>query len=223
MIDDIAAHDRPREKLDRNGAGALGDNELVALVIGHGTAGRSALAVANAILAAAGGVRGLTRTPRAHLARVPGVGVAQASRVQAAVELGRRTMLPEGSERPQFRDPMDLAAYLLPLYGAHPVERFGALLLDKRNRLIATRLWTVGSVDTSPAHPRDVLREALIDGATGVVVFHNHPSGDPRPSPPDVALTARLKAAGHIVGVELLDHVVLADDRYCSMKEMGCL
>jgi DNA repair protein RadC len=221
MIDDVAAHDRPREKLDRHGAGALGDNELVAIIIGHGTAGRSALDVANAILAAAGGAQGLTRIPRAHLARVAGVGVAQASRVQAAVELGRRTMLPAGSERPQFRDPADLAAYLLPLYGAHPVERFGALLLDKRNRLMATRLWTFGSVDTSPAHPRDVFREALVSGATGIVVFHNHPSGDPLPSRPDMALTARLKRAGEIVGVDLLDHVVLADDRYCSLKEMG--
>jgi DNA repair protein RadC len=221
MVDDVAAHDRPREKLDRHGASALGDNELVAIVIGHGTTGRSALAVANAVLAAAGGVQGLTRIPRAQLARVAGVGIAQASRVQAAVELGRRTMLPAGVERPQFRDAGDLAAYLLPLYGAHPVERFGALLLDKRNRLMATRLWTVGSVDTSPAHPRDVFREALVGGATGIVVFHNHPSGDPRPSRPDLALTARLKRAGEIVGVDLLDHVVLADDRYCSMKEMG--
>jgi DNA repair protein RadC len=219
----IAVHDRPREKLERCGAETLGDNELLAVVIGHGRRQGGALAVANDVLAAAGGVQELTRLHRALLERVPGVGPAQAARILAAVELGRRTLTTPQRERPRFLTPEDAGAYLLPRFGAYPVERFGALLLDVRYRLIATRLLSVGGLDASLAHPREVFREALLAGAAVVLVFHNHPSGDPEPSEEDVASTARLKAAGAVIGVTLLDHLVLADSRYCSMRQMGLI
>lgn len=218
-----APHDRPREKLERNGPAALGDNELLAVLIGHGTAGITALALADHILDLARGVQGLTRLHRDQLARVPGIGPAQASRVQAAVELGRRTLVASGRPRPRFLRPRDIAVHLLPQYGAHPVERFGIMLLDTRYRLLSTRLISIGSLDASVAHPRDVFREALVAGAAAVVAFHNHPSGDPSPSRDDIALTDRLKRAGEIVGVELLDHLILADTEYCSMKEARVL
>jgi DNA repair protein RadC len=216
---DMAPQDRPREKLERNGAAALGDNELLALVIGHGAAGRSALALAGQILALAGGAHGLTRLHRDQLARLPGIGPAQASRVQAAIELGRRTLQTSARTRLQFLRPRDIAVYLLPQYGAHPVERFGVMLLDTRYRLLSTRILSVGSLDASIAHPREIFREALLAGAAAVVAFHNHPSGDPTPSKDDVALTERLRDAGDVVGVELVDHLVLADVEYCSLRE----
>lgn len=216
----VAPHDRPREKLERSGVAALGDNELLAVLIGHGNARSSALEVANGILALADGVHGLTRLHRDQLARAPGIGPAQASRVLAAVELGRRTMTLPGRRRPRFLTPRDAAEYLLPRYGAYPVERFGVVLLDTRYRLLSARVLSVGSVDASLAHPREVFREALLAGASVIVAFHNHPSGDPAPSEDDVALTGRLKSAGGVVGVYLLDHLILADSEYCSMREM---
>jgi DNA repair protein RadC len=218
-MNDLSPQDRPREKLERSGVAALGDNELLAVIIGHGTSRIGVLALANSILRAAGGVHGLTRLHRDQLARLPGIGRVQAVRVQAAVELGRRTLLEASPARPRFLRPRDIAVHLLPQYGAHPVERFGVMLLDTRYRLLSTRLLSTGSLDASIAHPREIFREALLGGAAAVVAFHNHPSGDPTPSQDDVALTRRLRAAGEIVGVELIDHLILADTQYCSMKE----
>jgi len=216
---DVLPDDRPREKLERYGVGTLGDNELLAVLIGHGSAGHSALAVANTLLTDAGGVQGLPKLRHAAMTRHQGIGAAQASRIQAAVELGRRTLTRPAVRRLQFRSPRDVATFLLPRFGAHVVEQFGVVLLDARHRLVATRVISIGSVDQSLAQPRDVYREAMLAGAPAVVVFHNHPSGDPTPSDDDVALTSRMKHAGVIVGVDLLDHVILADAGYFSMKE----
>jgi DNA repair protein RadC len=215
--------DRPREKLERLGPSALGDNELLALVIGHGMPDRSAFTLANDVLSLTGGVQGLARVHRHQLLAVPGVGPAHAARIQGAIELGRRTLVPARQSRPQFLTPRDAALYLLPLYGAHAVERFGVLLLDTKYRLLATRIVSVGSLDASVASPREVFREAVAAGAAVLVAFHNHPSGDPAPSQDDIAVTHRLQQAGAIVGVELADHVILADARYCSLREMRLL
>lgn len=222
-MNELAPHDRPREKLQKSGVTALGDNELLALLLGHGSSGVTALSLANEILSLAGGAHGLTRLHRDQLARIPGIGPAQASRVLAGVELGRRTLLVSARARPRFLQPRDIAAFLLPQYGAHPVERFGVVLLDTRYRLLSTRVISVGSLDASTAHPREVFREALVAGAAAAVVFHNHPSGDPTPSRDDIEITARMKQAGEVVGVELIDHLILADTHYCSMKESRVL
>jgi DNA repair protein RadC len=217
----IATQDRPREKLERHGAAALGDNELVALIIGHGTRAAPALTVADRLLAEAGGVHGLVRRHLRQLARTPGIGLAVACRVVAALELGRRTLVPPNSERPQFLSQHDVARYLLPLYGAGAVERLGVLMLDTRHRLLATRIVFTGSLDAVSAHPREILREATILGAAAVVVFHNHPSGDPTPSAEDRLLTRRLWEAGHVLGIEVLDHIVMGDTHYVSLKDRG--
>jgi DNA repair protein RadC len=214
---ELAPQDRPREKLERAGVGALGDNELVALLIGHGMVGANALNVANHLLAASGGVHGLTRMSRDALARVPGVGPVLASRLQAAVELGRRTLLRWPSARPRLANAREAAAFLVPQFGAHPVERFGVVMLDTRLRLLRTRLLTSGSLDRSVVHPREVFREAVLAGAAAIILFHNHPSGDPRPSPDDFALTRRLAHAGAVMGIEVVDHLVLGDTHYCSI------
>jgi DNA repair protein RadC len=219
----LAPHDRPREKLDRVGPGALGDNELVAIVIGHGHHGKSALDVANALLDAAGGVHGLARLRRDELLRTAGLGAAKGAQVVAAIELGRRTLLRGPQIRTQIATPRDAAVYLMPQFGSGPVERFGVLLLDTRHRVIRARLLSSGTLDASHADPRAVYREALVGGAAAIVLFHNHPSGDPAPSRDDVALTARLAAAGALMGIEVVDHVILADTSYRSLKEDGYL
>lgn len=217
----LAPHDRPREKLERFGAGALGDNELVAVLVGHGTAGSGALEIANRVLTGAGGVHGLVRMTSDELAEVDGVGLALAARIQAALELGRRTLCRPPALRPQLLNACDMAALLVPEYGACPVERFGVVLLDVRHRLIRTRLLTVGALDATVVHPRDVFRAATLAGASAIVAFHNHPSGDVTPSADDVALTTRLVRAGEVMGIDLLDHIILADTKYCSLREAG--
>jgi DNA repair protein RadC len=218
-----AARDRPREKLGRLGAAALGDNELLALVLGSGTRRANALALANHVLEAAGGVHGLTAFSGGELRRIRGVGEAKAAQVVAAVELGRRTLLREPADRPQLLTPHEVARYLLPEFGARPVEQFGIVLLDAKHRLIRTAVLTVGTLDRSVVHPREVFREAASARAAGIVLFHNHPSGDPTPSGDDLSLTSRLVAAGALMGIDVLDHVILTATRFVSLRELGRL
>ena len=220
----IAPHDRPREKLDRLGAAGLGDNELLAIIVGHGSRQMSALDVANLVLDAAAGVHGLTRVSRDELGRVKGVGGgAKAAQIIAAVELGRRTLSRSPGDRVQFDGPEDVAAYLVPQYGSRSVEHFGIVLLDTKHRVLRTRVLSVGTLDASLVHPREVFREATLGGAAAIVLFHNHPSGDPVPSSDDVALTTRLVRAGDLMGVDVIDHIIVADACYCSFKETGRL
>jgi DNA repair protein RadC len=222
-VKDLAACDRPREKLTRAGASALGDNELLAVILGQGAAARSALQVANAVLANVGGLVGLTRADPVQLRQVRGVGSAKAAQVLAAIELGRRTLFTRLPDRVRFASPRELAAYLLPQFGARNVEQSGVVLLDARRGLIRTTLLSIGTADASVLHPRDVFREAVLAGAAAVVVFHNHPTGDPSPSEADGAVTDRLAAAAALMAVELLDHIILADSRYYSFREAGHL
>jgi DNA repair protein RadC len=219
----LAPHDRPREKLDRLGPGGLGDNELLAVILGSGGRARGVLEMANEILAHVGGLFGLTRTSKSQLGRLPGVGPARAAQVIAAVELGRRTLLRDVQARAQLASPRELAAYLMPQFSAHGVEQFGVVLLDAKHRVLKTALISMGTLDASLAHPRDVFREATISGAAAIALFHNHPSGDPAPSDDDLVLTWRLVRAGEVMGIEVVDHVILADARYFSFREAGRL
>ena len=219
----LAPHDRPREKLERLGAGALGDNELLALVLAGGSAARDALSLANELLHRFGGLRGLTRVAADDLRSVRGVGVARAAQVLAAVELGRRTLVREAAERPRLGTPRQIAALLLPQYGACAVEHFGIVMLDTKHRMLRVRVVSIGCLDSTVVHPREVFREAAAAAAAAIVLFHNHPSGDPSPSSDDLALTARMVKAGAIMGIDVLDHVILADQRYFSLAEAGQL
>jgi DNA repair protein RadC len=215
----IEPHDRPREKLQRVGAGGLGDNELLALVLGQGPARSGALELANAVLAVVGGLHGLARASMDELRRIPGIGDARAAQLLAAVEAGRRTLVRSRRERPQILHPRNAAELLIPQFGSQPVEHFGVLLLDTKHRVMRTSVVSVGSVDTSVVHPREVFRAAATVGAAAIVLFHNHPSGDPTPSTDDVVLTQRLVRAGDLMGIQVLDHLIVAESRYHSMRE----
>ena len=220
---DLAPYDRPREKLERLGASALGDNELLALVIGSGSRHEGALALANRLLAGVGGLHRLTRPSIAELRRLPGIGAARSAQVLAAVELGRRSLTRGGSERPRLSSPQQLASYLIPQYGAGAVEQFGIVMLDTKHRMIRVKVVSVGSLDSTIVHPREVFREAASASAAAIVLFHNHPSGDPTPSADDLALTTRMIRAGEIMGIDVVDHLILADHRYFSLLEAGRL
>jgi DNA repair protein RadC len=216
---DLLPDDRPREKLRHHGVAALGDNELVALILGSGCRRGNALSVANALLAAHGGLHGLMRCTPDDFVRIAGIGRARAAQIVAALELGRRTLTLAPSARLQIRRPDDAAAYLMPRFGSRGVEQFGIVLLDSKHRVMQTKVLAVGTLNSSVVEPRDVFREAAIGGATAIVVFHNHPSGDPTPSPDDVALTRRLVAAGTLIGIDVVDHLILGEARYWSIKE----
>jgi DNA repair protein RadC len=155
------------------------------------------------------------------LQRVRGVGRARAAQVIAAVEFGRRTLVREAEERPRFVTPSSIAAYLLPLYGASAVEQFGLVMLDSKARVIRTKLVSVGSIDSTVVEPREIFREAAAGAAASIILFHNHPSGDPTPSANDLVLTARLIHAGEIMGIDVVDHIILADQCYYSLLESG--
>ena len=219
----LPPEDRPREKLRRLGVAGLGDNELLAIVIGSGTRRADALDLANAIVKASGGLHGLPTFACDELRRIPGVGDTKAARVLAAVELGRRTLVRRAAARIQFASPREVAEFLIPQYGAGPVEQFGILLLDTKHRLLRATVLSIGTLDSSLVHPREVFREAAAGRASSIVLFHNHPSGDPLPSREDLALTGRLTAAGELMGIAVLDHIILGDTGYCSFKETGRL
>ena len=216
----LAKHDRPREKLQRSGVAALGDNELMAIILASGSRGCDALELANRILERAGGLHALARRAPDELC-VPGVGAARAAQIVAAVELGRRTLIRTALERPQYHTPQQLACYLLPQYGAASVEQFGIVMLDTKHRLIRVKVVAVGSLDSAVVFPREVFREATTASAAAIVLFHNHPSGDPRPSKDDLLLTYRMLRAGDIMGIDVIDHLILADQRYYSLAEAG--
>jgi DNA repair protein RadC len=219
----LSPDDRPREKLLHHGASALGDNELVALVLGNGSRRGSALTVANELLATHGGLHGLTRCTCDDLVRVVGIGRARAAQVVAAVELGRRTLARGPRARMPMNDPRTAAAFLMPRFGGRGVEQLGIVLLDTKHRVVRTAVLAVGTLNSSAVEPREVFREAAIGGAAAIVLFHNHPSGDPTPSPEDFELTRRLAAAGTLMGIDVLDHLVLGDTRYWSFKQTGNL
>jgi DNA repair protein RadC len=218
-ITQLSPADRPREKLERSGPAALGDNELLAIILGQGVRRCNALELANEVLAEVGGVRGLARASRDQLRRRRGVGSSRAGRILAAVELGRRTLRSMPDDRPLIKNARDVFALLAPEFGARAVEHFGILLLDVRHRVLRTQVLSTGATDGTYVDPGLVFREALVARAKAIIAFHNHPSGDPLPSVDDLALTERLQVAGDVMGIAVLDHVIVTNDRYYSLKE----
>jgi DNA repair protein RadC len=218
---DLPREERPRERLARLGAASLASRELVAALLGTGARGLSALDLADELLGP--GLHALAARSIHDLERVRGLGRAKATRVLAALELGARLASDGGSPTPELLSPAEAARYLLPRYSSRPVETFGLLALDARHRVRREAVVSVGCLTASLVHPREVFQEAVVSRAAALVLFHNHPSGDPEPSAEDLALTRRLAAAGTLMGIEVVDHLVLGAGRYVSLKERGVL
>ena len=217
----LPAEERPRERLERHGAAALASSELLAILLGTGSPQSSALDLADELLRS--GLRGLASSSLPELTQRPGVGRAKAARVLAAFELGARLARDGCGPTPLLRAAEDAARYLLPRYGARPVETFGLLALDGRHRLKHETVVSIGCLTSSLVHPREVFLEAVACRAAALILFHNHPSGDPEPSAEDLALTRRLVSAGTLMGIEVLDHLVLGAGRFVSLKSRGAL
>lgn len=209
--------DRPRERLAALGPRSLTRSELLSLIIGSGTAGRSASAVAAGLLARHGSLSAIARLDIAALRETPGVGAATAARLAAALELGRRVAVERCEPDQPVRGPADVFRLMGPQLRDLRQEEFHALLLDTRHRVMRVVLVTRGILDASLIHPREVFRAAVGEAAAGVVLVHNHPSGDPEPSAEDRAVTRQLAEAGRAVGIPVLDHVVIGRGRYVSL------
>lgn len=216
------AAERPRERLASARAAALATHELLALVVGSGSGGRSAVEVAAGLLARFGGsLRRMSAAEVAELRAVAGIGPARAAAVVAAFELGRRSAAEPGRSERRIAGPRDVQARLGPRLRERRQEEFWALYLDAQNRVLLERRLTVGLLNASLVHPREVFAPAIVQSAAGLILAHNHPSGDPEPSTEDVEVTRQLAASGTILGIPVRDHVVLGDDRFVSLMERG--
>ena len=215
--------DRPRERLENSGTGALSDAELIALVLRTGDRHNDALAVASELLNRHGGLRRVSQANGAELARSPGIGPAKSASILAALEIGRRMERRKLVAGIAMRGPVDIFRHFQPELRDLRQERFVVVLLDARHRVMRTEVVSQGTLTASLVHPREVFRPALRDAAAALVLVHNHPSGDPTPSREDREVTIRLSRAGDILGVRVLDHVILAERGYCSLREEGLL
>jgi DNA repair protein RadC len=218
---DEIGRDRPRERLFQLGAEALTDAELLALLLRTGARGASVLETAARLLEDHAGLAGLSRSSALELVRGPGIGPAKAASVFASLEIGRRVAGRRLREGAPIRDPADVFRHFHPKLRAARQECFVVLLLDGRHRLIREELVSRGTLTASLVHPREVFRPALAACAAALILVHNHPSGDPTPSPEDREVTRRLARAGDILGVAVVDHVVVAERGYRSLREEG--
>lgn len=221
QIRDWPTGERPREKLLARGAAALSDAELLAIFIGCGARGQSAVDVGRSLLAAAGGLRALLDRPPADLARLRGIGPARACALAAALEVGTRHLGEQLARGEALADPAQAGAYFSRKLRALPHEVFACLFLDTRHRVVAYEELFRGTIDGSEVHPREVARRCLAHNAAAVILGHNHPSGNPEPSAADRAVTARLKQALGLVEVRVLDHFVVGDGQATSLAQRG--
>ena len=218
-VKEMPAEERPRERLAHAGPQALSTTELLAIILRTGVGGENVLNMSTRILAQYGGLAGLARADFAQLKAVKGLGPAKTAQLLAAFELGRRLTLEAPEERLQIRSPADAAHFLTPLIGHKEQENFVVLYLDTRNRVTDREILYKGSLNTSLVRVAEVFRGAIRRNSAGIIVAHNHPSGDPNPSPEDIALTRRLVEAGKLLEVDLLDHLVIGQNRYVSLRE----
>jgi len=223
-ISDLPLEERPRERLARLGAAALSGEELLALLLGSGLRGESALDSARRILAAHGGLAGLAALSGAELSRERGIKQARASVLLAALEIGRRLAAEALSGRDLLNEPALVKEYLRRARGDGTQERTGVLYLNARNRLLKDdpEIYR-GTLDRAVVEPREILKRALLANAAGLILYHNHPSGDPSPSREDREFTRRLSAAAESVGLRLLDHVVVGREGCVSFREAGLM
>ena len=221
-IQDLPSSDRPRERLAREGAAVLSNAELLAILLRVGVAGENAVRVAERLLAQLQGLPGLHRAGYADLCAQKGIGPAKAAQLQAAVELGKRIAVAPTAERTTISSPADAANLLMYQMAPLDQEYLFVILLDTRNRVLGIPLEVYhGSLNTSMIRVGELFREAIKVNAAALIVAHNHPSGDPSPSPEDVAVTRALVEAGKLLDIDVLDHLVIGRYRFVSLKERG--
>jgi len=223
-VHDLPPGERPRERLFKLGSEALSVPEILALILGRGIKGESVMMTSQKLLSRFGSLKGIANASVEELTRMQGIGPAKAAQIKAALELSKRLEADAG-EKPKrvLKSPEDVAAEMRSRLKGKKKEHFWVICLDTRNRLINCKPVSIGSLDTSIVHPREVFKEAVSSSAASVIFVHNHPSGDPEPSKEDVELTKRLVKAGEIVGIDVLDHIIVCDKSYLSLKAKNLL
>jgi DNA repair protein RadC len=222
-INDLPASEKPRERLQQRGARALSEQELIAVILGRGVSGESVTVTAQRLFDHFGSLRGIANATVEELCQIRGIKLAKASQIKAVFELaGRLASNPDGGKR-LVKTPEDAVEVVSEELRGAKKECFLALLLTTRGRLIKVSEISVGTLDSSLVHPREVFKPAMLASAASVVFVHNHPSGDPTPSAEDMKMTERLVEVGKLIGIEVLDHVIVCDGGSTSMKRKGLL
>ncbi len=220
---DMPADQRPRERLIREGARVLSDAELLAVLLRTGSTEKSAVELATEILSRFSGLKNLVQTGVEELGAMHGMGPAKAAQLKAALEVGRRLASVSEGGRPSIREPGDAAAMVMEEMRHLDREHFCALMLNTKNRVLARETISIGTLNSSVIHPRELFKMAIRRNASAVILVHNHPSGDPTPSMEDREITRRLQDAGSIIGIEVLDHIIIGDNKFVSFKDKGMI
>lgn len=218
---DLPEDIRPRERLLKEGPEALSDTELLAIILRTGSREATALDLASLIMSRFKSLRMILEAAVEELCEIKGVGPAKASQVKVALELARRTSKYSDLPRPVIKTPDDAANLVMEEMRHFDREHFRAILLNTKNQVIGTDKVSVGTLNSSAVHPRELFRNAIKRGAASVILVHNHPSGDPAPSREDMDITRRVKEVGNIIGIEVLDHIIIGDNKFTSLKANG--
>jgi DNA repair protein RadC len=218
-IHDLPLSERPRERLSKLGSEALSSQEILALILGRGIKGESVIVTAQKLLSKFGNLKNLASASVEELTQIKGIGPAKAAQIKATFELSKRLEASSSeTAKTTVKSPEDVVKTARNLLKGKKKEHFLVICLDTRNHLIKTSTVSIGSLDCSIVHPREVFKDAISSSAASVIFIHNHPSGDPTPSEDDIKMTKRLIEAGEIIGIEVLDHIVICDSEHLSMK-----
>ena len=221
LIKDFPNDERPRERFIKQGPESLANHELIALLIQTGSKNESVLTLANKLLIHFDGLRLLKDASLDELKAIKGIGTAKAIQLMAAIELGRRVSNLEFTDRYCSRSPEDAAKYMMNEMKFLSQEHFICLYLNTKNQVMHKQVVFIGSLNASIVHPREVFKEAFRRSAASIICLHNHPSGDPSPSREDIEVTKRLVECGKIIGIDLLDHIIMGENKFISLKEKG--
>ncbi|WP_419956036.1 RadC family protein [Neobacillus niacini] len=223
MIRDFPQDERPRERFVQNGPASLSNHELIAILLRTGTKDESVLQLSNRLLTNFEGLRLLKDATLEEMTEIKGIGQAKAIQILAAVEIGRRITNLNYTDRYVIRSPEDGANYVMNDMRFLSQEHFVCLYLNTKNQVLHKQTIFIGSLNASIVHPREVFREALKRSAASIICLHNHPSGDPSPSREDIEVTKRLVECGKMIGIDVLDHLIIGENKFVSLKEKGYL
>jgi DNA repair protein RadC len=223
MIRDFPHDERPRERLVQSGAASLSNQELLAILLRTGTRSESVLQLSNRLLTSFDGLNLLKDATLEEITKTKGVGLAKAVQIMAAIELGRRIGNLAFDDRYSIRSPEDGANYVMNDMRFLAQEHFVCLYLNTKNQVLHKQTLFIGSLNASIVHPREVFKEAFRRSAASIICIHNHPSGDPTPSREDIEVTKRLVECGRIIGIDILDHLIIGEKKFISLKEKGYL
>jgi DNA repair protein RadC len=222
-IKDLPVEERPRERLIHNGAEHLSTTELLAIILRTGSSKHTAIDLGEELLVVFKDLRGLAKASLTETAQCTGIGQAKAVQLKAAFELGKRVLTSNPCQLPMIKKPEDVFDLLKASFQDLDREHFKVVHVNTKNQVLKIETTAIGILSSSPVHPREVFKEAVRTSSAGLILAHNHPSGDPSPSQDDLLLTTRLREAGEILGIQIIDHVIFGDNRYVSLKERGQL